>query len=48
MTPARHPYAAVGVELLRRDVMRLLFNDGLERHIQYVPSQRVVLDHRLQ
>jgi hypothetical protein len=39
MIPARYPYAVVGVAVLRPHVMRLLFNDGLVRDVQYVPGQ---------
>jgi hypothetical protein len=39
MTPIGHLPSIVGVAVLRPHVMRLLFDDGLVRDIQYVPGQ---------
>jgi hypothetical protein len=39
MTSPDHLSSVVGVAVLRPHVMRLLFDDGLVRDIQYVPGQ---------
>jgi hypothetical protein len=39
MTSPDHLPSVVGVAVLRPHVMRLLFDDGLVRDIQYIPGQ---------
>ena len=39
MTPPHHLPSVVGVAVLRPHVMRLLFDDGVVRDIQYVPGK---------